>query len=1257
LSESVSWQRVPRRWLRATALAVLIAAATLGGAAAWLLYTAPGFAWSVARLGQVAGAALVLEEARGTLSGGMTVRRLSYALEDGTKIEARDLALRLSPASLLALAPRVLDLQCAELAITLAPAAGPSTPPDSLALPVAVHVARVRIGRLRVGAPGDAVELANVAFGYSGDGSSHRVYDAAFEFGGTRIAGDASMGAAPPFSIDASVNAAREAAPAGKLATRLRGPLQRIAVTAQVDSTGGRAVIEGMLTPYDPLPLASLRATMTDLDLRAFDAALPRTALDGILDLAPAGAAARHELKGRLEIRNRLAGSWDKGRLPLAALEVAVQTDLARVRLDGHAGLGTAGSFKGEGDIGRDGATLTLRSEALNLAGIHGRLRATRLSGRIDARLDGRKQSVTAELSERDARIALRAEHVAGVVTLHEVRVHARGGEARGNGRIALSGARPFEAEARLIAFNPAAWGDFPAGAVNGRFSAKGSLAPQRSVDAELALEPSRLRDAPLAGNARASLRGERVTAVHADLDWGGNRVSARGAWGGAGDKLAVSVEAPRVAVIDPAWSGRFSGKAEVGGSWQAPGAKFTLSANDLALEGRGRIDALSARGEYTAGPDGPLALAIAVTDAAVQGWHLARASLDIEGTRQTHTMVLRARNKTMDLLARARGGWQPAGGWAGSVQELENRGTHPLALEAPVTIEVAPGRARMSRIMARYAGGRMDAAEFRYENGRITSRGQFNGMRVAALLAAAGLSPDAGGSLQVAGAWTLSGAPGWNGTVSLRRESGDLSLAAQNAMPLGLETLAMDARIVDGRIEFSGLLRAQLASGNIEGSVAPVAGPEGSRIGAASPLQFTSRLEIARLAALTSSPETSLHLDGRLRAALRGGGTLGDPLLSGTVDGDGLGIGLAQEGVNLRNGTLRAELDGRDIHIRSFSLHAGQGTFRAGGTLTRGGSGRAALEWEAERLAVMQRPGRRVTVTGRGKAALEDGKVSLSGQLRADEGEIVLRTGALLVPGDDVVIVGRQQAGAGATRIRQAALDLSFDFGDRFRVVGRGLDTFLAGRIRLQTGVAGELVASGSVQAVRGTYMAFSQRLELERGRLVFEGPVDNPTLDIRAMRKMAQVEAGVEVSGTLRNPVARVVSQPAMSENEALSWLILGHGSSDASGTDLSMLPLAAAALLGQDQGAGTGGVARAFGLDSIGLRSSGGGSSSTGAQFVTFGKRVADNLYVIYEQGFGAAASLLKLEFNLTRRVLLRAETGESSGVGVFYRWAFD
>ena len=55
---------------------------------------------------------------------------------------------------------------------------------------------------------------------------------------------------------------------------------------------------------------------------------------------------------------------------------------------------------------------------------------------------------------------------------------------------------------------------------------------------------------------------------------------------------------------------------------------------------------------------------------------------------------------------------------------------------------------------------------------------------------------------------------------------------------------------------------------------------------------------------------------------------------------------------------------------------------------------------------------------------------------------------------------------------------------------------------------------------------------------------------------------------------------------------------------------------------------------------------------------GKRLSDRLYVSYEQGLGAVATnLIKLDYALGRRWTLRAETGTSSGGGLFYRYSWD
>jgi hypothetical protein len=46
------------------------------------------------------------------------------------------------------------------------------------------------------------------------------------------------------------------------------------------------------------------------------------------------------------------------------------------------------------------------------------------------------------------------------------------------------------------------------------------------------------------------------------------------------------------------------------------------------------------------------------------------------------------------------------------------------------------------------------------------------------------------------------------------------------------------------------------------------------------------------------------------------------------------------------------------------------------------------------------------------------------------------------------------------------------------------------------------------------------------------------------------------------------------------------------------------------------------------------------------------------VSYERGLGATVeNLVKLDLSLTDRISLRAQTGTTSGVGVYYRYSWD
>ena len=228
--------------------------------------------------------------------------------------------------------------------------------------------------------------------------------------------------------------------------------------------------------------------------------------------------------------------------------------------------------------------------------------------------------------------------------------------------------------------------------------------------------------------------------------------------------------------------------------------------------------------------------------------------------------------------------------------------------------------------------------------------------------------------------------------------------------------------------------------------------------------------------------------------------------------------------------------------------------------------------------------------------------------------------------------------------------------FGGRgAELAAGGLEGKLTGRINFTTTAEGELRAYGRIETLNATYFAYGQRLQVDPGILIFDGALDNPALQITAWRRNQAVEAGVQLSGTMLAPRVQIVSQPPVSEGERLSWLVLGRAPTDATKADLGLLQAAAGALLARgDSMPIDRKLAKTFGLDEISFR----GTGEVQDRAIAVGKRLSDKVYVSYEQGLGTVtSSLVKLDYALSRRWSLRAETGTSSGWGVFYRFSWD
>jgi translocation and assembly module TamB len=229
---------------------------------------------------------------------------------------------------------------------------------------------------------------------------------------------------------------------------------------------------------------------------------------------------------------------------------------------------------------------------------------------------------------------------------------------------------------------------------------------------------------------------------------------------------------------------------------------------------------------------------------------------------------------------------------------------------------------------------------------------------------------------------------------------------------------------------------------------------------------------------------------------------------------------------------------------------------------------------------------------------------------------------------------------------------NLNLSLGDDVRFEGFGLNSKLTGKINLLKEAQRPFFTSGYVSVVDGSYKAYGQALTIERGRLVFQGPYENPGLDIRASRIIKgeeDMQVGLEIGGTLQRPIAEVFSLPTRSDSQAMMMLITGKPANEVTKADASML-LGAMSGLGMDSNSSiTTEITQMFHLDELEIKSDEGINQSQ----LWIGKYLTPKLLVRYVVGIFDQAFSLGMEYQLSKHLRLEAESGETQSVDIVYK----
>ncbi|HJV69041.1 translocation/assembly module TamB domain-containing protein [Ideonella sp.] len=642
-----------------------------------------------------------------------------------------------------------------------------------------------------------------------------------------------------------------------------------------------------------------------------------------------------------------------------------------------------------------------------------------------------------------------------------------------------------------------------------------------------------------------------------------------------------------------------------------------------------------------------------------------------------------------------ASGRWQPAapgggpfdaGRWQGRLQELQGRASdgsgQPWLAGQDIGLALAwddsgrlldaqaePGRIVLPGTALRWSEAHYQADARRPDApGEIALTAQLEAFELAPLLARA--QPELGwrGDLVLAGDIRLRANERVDADIVFERVRGDLSVAddvrdtATAHRALGLSDLRVALSAHDGTWHFTaGLAGRQL--GEMAGVATVRTTPQARWPAPEAPLDGTFQLHVAQLGAWGGWVPPGWRLGGDLLSAATLNGRWGAPELSGRLTGRQLEVRNGLQGVQLSDGTVDIAFNGDSARIERFAWRGGDGTLTMSGEAALGRDAHAELKLQAERLRLLGRLDRRLVATGQATLSLAPRSAKLAGALRIDEGLIDVSRGDAPTLDEDVRIVGRapttptpgEPAAAPANgRDFETRLEMALDLGPALHVKGRGLDTYLRGSLQLAN-PGNHLALRGDVRAERGTYAAYGQKLEIERGLLSFTGPVEDPRLDILAVRPNLDMQVGVAVTGSALNPRVRLYSDPDMSDTDKLSWLVLGRASDGLGRADSALLQRAAIALLAGEGEAPTDAFLANIGLSDFGVRQTGEGTEAT--TVVSLGKQLSRRWYVGYERSINATTGTWQLIYRIAQRFTLRAQSGTDSALDLIWSWRWD
>lgn len=757
----------------------------------------------------------------------------------------------------------------------------------------------------------------------------------------------------------------------------------------------------------------------------------------------------------------------------------------------------------------------------------------------------------------------------------------------------------------------------------------------------------------------------------NATLIYGENEIALKGVLGEKSD-FSAQINAPNLRGLVPNLQASIKGNVVMQGKLTEPKLDLDLTANNVAY-GEMKLQNLTAKGKVTTEKQIDADLVLGLSQFSAGEFKLDNANLTLQGNESNHRLKLVSKGEPVA------GNLQISGKFD-RLQQVWQGQLSDVALQSPIGLFQTDKAVQVS-YQNKQVKATVSAHCWRNPTLNVCFPQSFEAGQEGKVpfeikqFDVATLQPYLEKQTQLQGMVSAKGDAAWfknkSPQVNVELNSNRLSIEQKldNArFPLVLSPLRLNAKLVDNQltlktdltIENNGRLSSELRVADI-----------------ANKRQLSGNLDIDRLNINLAKPLLSggEMIDGHITARLTMGGTALSPQLFGNLSLSGLKAKSNAMPFDVTGGGLNVKFNGASSTLNG-TVQTKESTLYLDGDANwqRLDAWYSRISARANKFR-LDIPGMaKVDVSPDIEVKITPKDLVLGGKIDIPWARIEVQElpeSAVSVSSDEVIMDGSAKqkkafvppilTNKNAAQNGQGMAirgDVAINIGDDVRLEAYGLKTNLNGVLKVRQGNRG-LGLYGQVNLKNGTFASFGQDLLIRKGLVSFTGLPSQPTLDIEAIRNPEAMEdssvtAGVKVTGIADNLAVNVFSNPSMSQDQALSYILTGRAL-DNSGDGASSNSVAAA-LIGMSLSKGSktvGKIGSAFGISDFSVSTAGIGDNTK----VVVSGSLSPRFKVKYGVGIFAPLTELTLRYRLAPSLYLQSVSSINQAIDLLYRFEFD